>query len=127
MIQVQGSRIVVATRMVQAEFDNGLLVSLKASDSARNLLSGDRPAGLAPLQLVFSNGAGVDLGADARSTIVTRKLNDNMAEVRFHGWSADGVLRISECPETGDLLLEPSAYSNRAGLAACRYNVAGIA
>ena len=46
MIQVEGSRIVVTTRTLLAQFDNGLLVSLKASETARNLLSGDRPAGL---------------------------------------------------------------------------------
>ncbi|HET6427845.1 MAG TPA: DUF6259 domain-containing protein, partial [Phycisphaerae bacterium] len=59
-------------------------------------------------------------------TITPRVLSDTRAEVRFHGWDGDGVLAITECPATGELVVEPSACSSRAGILACRWNLPGL-
>jgi hypothetical protein len=47
-------------------------------------------------------------------------------EIIFHNWDADGVITVTVDPETGDVVVEPSAYSSRPGVRACRWRVGAI-
>jgi len=47
-------------------------------------------------------------------------------EIIFHGWNGDGIITISADDATGDLIIEPSAYSSRPEVLACRWNIPGI-
>ena len=53
-------------------------------------------------------------GPDA--TVSVHALSPTRADVRLHGWDADGVIAVSEDVESGDLIVEPSAYSSRPGV-----------
>ncbi|MHC4714530.1 MAG: DUF6259 domain-containing protein [Planctomycetota bacterium] len=124
MITVEGSRVTADTSTVGAVFDNGVLTSLKRKGDGRELVKcrGETP----PLELVYARGETVPLGGADRDTVTCRPLNDHRAEYRFEAWHGDGVLTISEDRATGDILLEPGAYSSRRGVVGVRYTVGGI-
>ena len=123
MIRLNDQTLVVETRTLSAEITRGFLTSLRAGTGASYIQPFDTSAGSA-LQLVYASGEGVDFGAGRPVQIVSRLLSDDQAEVRFQGWDGDGVITIRECPQTGALLVEPSAYSSRPGVLACRWNSA---
>ncbi len=127
MIELTGSRLSVTTSTLKAIFDNGLLISLTSRSGGPELIGPPAADSPSALSLIFPNNQQVDLSADRDTQIIARRLDDHTAEYLFHGWRGDGILRISECTQTGDLLIEPSAYSNRMGLVACRWSIANIA
>jgi hypothetical protein len=55
-----------------------------------------------------------------------RSLSATRAEVVVAGWDGDGVIALSADPETGDLVVEPGAFSSRPGVRACRWTIGGI-
>jgi hypothetical protein len=127
MIRLKDQTLFVETGTLTAEITRGFLTSLRARDGAAPCLQTfDVSAGSA-LQLVYASGEVIGFGPDKPVQIVARLLSDHQAEVRFHGWDADGLLAIRECPETGALLVEPSGFSSRPGVLACRWNLCGIA
>ncbi|MBN1997165.1 hypothetical protein JW935_06405, partial [candidate division KSB1 bacterium] len=78
------------------------------------------------LQLIYRGGGTISVDESKFGTIETYLLSDRRAEIVFHSWDADGVLTVSVEPETGDILVEPSAYSSRGGILSCRWNLSGI-
>ncbi len=125
MIAVQGQTIHVDTKTLTATIDRGFLTSLKSKlDGAEYIKPFDM--GGSALQLVYPNQGTVDVVGNLAATIGVHQLSPTSAQLRFSGWDADGVLTISEDPATGDLLVEPSAYSSRAGVQACRWRLPGI-
>jgi len=64
-------------------------------------------------------------GPDA--TVSVHALSPTRADVRLHGWDADGVIAVSEDVESGDLIVEPSAYSSRPGVLSVRWPLPGVA
>ncbi len=126
MMHWNGQTLVVETRTLTAEFTQGFLTSLRAKQGGAACLRPFDIAAGSALQLVWGSGEVAGFGADKPAQVVTRLLSPGEAEVRFHGWDADGVLSIRECPETGAVLVEPSAYSSRPGVLACRWNIRGI-
>lgn len=127
MVELTGSRLSITTSTLKAVFDNGKLVSLTHRSGGGELVSPPATDSPSPLILVFANGQQIDISSGSDTQIIARRLDDRTAEYRFHSWSGDGILRISECPDTGDLLVEPSAYSSRMGLVACRWSISSIA
>jgi hypothetical protein len=125
VIAVQGQTIHVDTKTLTATIDRGFLTSLKSKlDGAEYIKPFDM--GGSALQLVYPNQGTVDVVGNLAATIGVHQLSPTSAQLRFSGWDADGVLTISEDPATGDLLVEPSAYSSRAGVQACRWRLPGI-
>lgn len=61
-----------------------------------------------------------------RKSVIARQISNTQAEFIFHTWEGDGVLFISIDEKTDDLIIEPSTYSSRMGLSACRWNMSGI-
>lgn len=126
MIELNGETLRIETKTLVAEITRGFLTSLRARNGGAPLLRPfDASAGSA-LQLTWANGDVAGFGSGKPAQIVTRRLSEHEAEVRFHGWDADGVISIRECPATGALLVEPSAYSSRPGVLSCRWWLAGI-
>jgi hypothetical protein len=62
----------------------------------------------------------VEVNEEKFGRIETYQISDQRAEIVFHSWDGDGVLSIYADAEKGDLLIEPSAYSSRPGVLACR-------
>ena len=126
MIRVIDGKVCVDTRTLEAEITGGYLTSLRAKTSGAEWVAPFSTEHGSPLELVYRDGRTVGFGKGKPVTLSYHTVSDYCVEVRFHGWDADGVLRISECQQTGDLLLEPAAYSAQGGVRACRWWVRGI-
>lgn len=68
----------------------------------------------------------VQVNEEKSGSVITRQVSNQKAEIIFNCWEGDGILSISADAETGDLLIEPSAYTSRPGVLACRWNITGI-
>jgi hypothetical protein len=124
MIRIDGATLLADTKTLTATFERGLLTSLRSKLTGEEFIA-KAPQGSA-LQLVYASGETVDVLGNLAAEITLHPLSDSAAQFRLSGWEADGVLTVSEDAATGDLLVEPSAYSSRAGVLSCRWRLAGI-
>lgn len=118
--------ISIETSTLRAVLDRGFLVKLESKLTGESFIEGFDRTRFDPLRLIYRGGEAVDAGERLFGNLETRQVSGTCAELRFHNWNTDGVLRVSVDPDSGDLVLEPSAYSSRPGVRACRYVVAGI-
>lgn len=126
MVRVDGNAITVETATLTARLEAGTLVSLVCRRDGREHIAARGDLG-SPLKLVYPGRGTVDVLGKLASEVTTRQVSPWSAEVRLGGWDADGVLAVSEDRDTGDLLVEPSAYSSATGVLACRWQLPGIA
>jgi hypothetical protein len=125
-IRLQDNRLQVETGTLTAVIDKGFITSLKSKASGEEFIKPFDVNQSAALQLLYPSAEVVGLDESKFGNITSRVLSDDRAEVIFHSWDADGVLGITADPETGDLVVEPGAYSSRPGVAACRWNLRGL-
>jgi hypothetical protein len=124
MLRIEGQRLLIKTSTLEASFERGALLSLRARKTGREFLE---PAFVdGALELTFASGRAAGFTGDLPVTITLHHISDHCAEFRFHGWEADGIVTVSEDTETGAIRVEPSAYSSRPGVRACRWNLRGI-
>ncbi len=126
MLRVQDQRISVETSTLTAVIEKGFLTSLKSRATGEEFL---RPFDVSQgpaLQLLYRGGETVPVDESRFGRITCRQLSGERAEVIFHAWEGDGVIAVSVDAETGDLILEPSAYSSRPGVRACRWTLKGL-
>jgi hypothetical protein len=114
------------TPTLLAKIEKGFLTSLKSKASGEEYITPFETAQFDVLQLVYPRGETVDVGEQKFGQVETRKVSDNRAEVICQNWDGDGVIAISVDPESGDLLVEPSAFSSRPGIRACRWRLKGL-
>jgi hypothetical protein len=124
-VSVSGDTVVVRTATLEAKLQAGFLVSLRARGSDEDLIAPFDNQGVSAVSLVYRSGETVGL-SEKFSEVQTRALSATRAEIAFHNWDGDGILAVTGDPETGDLILEPSAYSSRPGVRACRWHVHGL-
>lgn len=122
----EGAVVHVETATLRATLEKGYLTSLESRLNGEKFIEPFDRGRFDPLRLVYRGRETVDLGEQPFGNISARQITPSCAEFRFHNWNGDGLLRVSVDPVTGDLLLEPSAYSSRPGVRACRYTIAGI-
>jgi len=122
----EGRRVMVDTATLSAVLDKGMLVSLKRKGDGAEMIAGADSATRPALEVVCRGGATLPVDDTKFGAITARSLSGTRAEVIFHGWDGDGILAVSACPACGDLILEPSAFSSRPGVRACRWNLRGI-
>jgi len=125
MVTVQDGKILADTKALKATVERGYLTSLVSNIDGRGYVDHVDTDGSA-LQLVYPGHGTVNVVGNLAATITTHQLSPSTAQMRFSGWDADGVLTISEDPLTGDLIVEPSAYSSRAGVQSCRWLLPGV-
>ena len=125
-IEVRDGRLHVETRTLTAVIDKGTISSLRSKASGEEFVKGTRPDGPAALQLLYRAEETVAIDEEKYGSIQCRRISDHRAEVIFHSWDGDGVLAVSADPETGDLIVEPSAYASRPGVRACRWTIPGL-
>jgi hypothetical protein len=124
-MRVVSDRITIETPILTAVIEKGWFTSLRNKATGEEYIEGANTSAAA-LQLVYADGAAVNVNEEKFGVIVTRSLSDTKAEIVFHSWDGDGVVTISVDPVTGDIVVEPSAYSSRPGVRACRWNIGGI-
>ena len=125
MIKVEGRKVLASTKTLSAVFTDGALTSLeRKSDGAVFIRRGEADA--RALELVYAGRHTSPLYGQQGDLLTCISINDRAAEVRVESWFGDGIIAISEDPQSGDLVVEPSAYASRPGLLATRWLVAGI-
>jgi hypothetical protein len=122
MVTVTGTAIVVETKTLTATIERGFLTSLKSRLNNDEYVKPGDP-GASALSLVYPHQGAVAVVGNLAATVTGYQLSPHAAQLRFSGWDADGVLTVSEDLVTGDLLVEPAAYSSRAGVLACRWTL----
>lgn len=121
-----GGTIQVETGTLSAVIEKGFLTSLKSKATGEEQIAAfDRKQSDA-LQLIYRQGEIVDVGEQRFGQIESRQVSDKRAEVIFHNWNGDGVIAVSADAETGDLIIEPGAFSSRPGVRACRWVLKGL-
>ena len=124
-VRVESARVLVETATLAAILDEGSLTSLRSRRTGEEMLAG-KPAAGAAVELVFRGGERVAVGPRRFGRVTARSVSDARAEVVVEGWDGDAVIAVGGDPETGDLVVEPSAFSSRPGLRACRYWIEGL-
>lgn len=124
-IKIDGNTMFIETKTLCATLDKGMIISLKCKQTGHEYIKANIDNNRA-LQLIYYNNETINMNIEVSGYITTRKISRNRAEFIFHTWNGDGVLFISTDDNTGDLIVEPSAYSSRPGLLACRWNISGI-
>jgi len=126
MITVSNGRMLVETSTLTAVLEKGHLTSLKSKATGEEFIEHFDPGARPALQLLYPNGETLPIDESRFGRITCRRVSDSRAEFVFHGWEGDGLLAVGIDPHTGDLMLEPSAYSSRPGVRACRWDMCGL-
>ncbi len=124
-IEIREGRLHIETATLIAVIDKGFITSLKSKRTGEDFFTGQKPEAAA-LQLLYRGAEAVGIDESRYGSIQSRKLSERRAEIIFHSWDGDGVLAVTLEPESGDLILEPSAYSSRPGVRACRWTTGDI-
>ena len=143
MIGIDGTKVTFTTKTLAAVFTDGVLTELK-SIKGEEFISAPADFGAGSIGGASGiSGAGgvagdagdayqlVYPGNDAyplrkRSSVYVQPLNDHSAFICIDGWYGEGVIKVEEDLETGDLLVTPSVTTKRGGLRAIRFIVNGI-
>jgi len=125
-MQVQGHKIIIQTPTQSAIIEKGFLTSLVSKKTGEKFIEGVAVDKAAALQLIYRGNETISIDESKFGNIATRQISPLKAEIVFHSWDGDGVILVSVEPETGAILIEPSAYSSRPGVLGCRWNMAGI-
>ena len=125
-VLVKENSILVATSTLTATLINGLLTSLKSKVSGEEFITDFDQGSLPALQLLYPSSQLADISSSNFGKLIHKQISDQRAEIRLHSWHGDGVISVYIDDVTGDLIIEPSAYSSRPGVLACRWNMPGI-
>ena len=125
-MQVEGHKITINTRTQSAVIEKGFLTSLKSKKTSEEFIEGVAVDKAAALQLIYRGNEIISIDESKFGNIETRQISPIKAEIVFHSWDGDGVILVSVEPESGTILIEPSAYSSRSGVLGCRWNMASI-
>lgn len=126
-VRVEEDAVVrVETATLRAKLEKGFLTALESKLDGEKFIEPFDRSRFDALRLVYRGRETVDLGEQLFGNVSARQITPACAEIRFHNWNGDGLIRVSADPVSGDLVLEPSGYSSRPGVRACRYTIAGI-
>jgi hypothetical protein len=125
-VVVQDNKVTIKTHTLTAVIEKGILTSLKSKINGEEFIENPDIKNFRALQILYSNNEIINVNEEKFGSTETRQISDRSAEIVFHSWDGDGVISISAEAETGDLLIEPSAYSSRPGVRACRWSMTGL-
>lgn len=127
MIKISDGTINVETKTLKATIKDGKIISLAARSSGKVYIDDKNHASRAPLQLVYAGNDRADLdtekhGGKAETVIIS----DTRADICINSWNGSGVISVSEDEASGDLIIEPSAFSAMKGVRSVRWDIAGL-
>lgn len=125
-VSVIDNKVFVETETLTATIDKGVLISFKSKLTSEEFIHKSDTSNFRALQLLYVNNEVIDINEEKFGTVTTRQISEQQAEIIFHSWEGDGVIFISADRATGDLLIEPSAYSARPGVMGCRWMISGL-
>ncbi|MBN1293162.1 MAG: hypothetical protein JXB48_15095 [Candidatus Latescibacteria bacterium] len=125
-IRVVDNKVYVETKTQTTVIDKGFIVSLKSKTTGEEFIKNPDVNRSAALHIIYASDETAGINDQKFGSITTHQLSDHRAEIVFHSWDGDGVIALSVDAESGDLLVEPSAYSSRPGVRACRWCLTGL-
>jgi len=125
-VTVKDNKVYIETQTLSAVIEKGLLTSFRSKINQEEFIEKPDIINFRALQLLYIRNEIVEVNEEKFGSIETCQISGQKAEIVFHSWDGDGVLLISADAETGDLLIEPSAYSSRPGVLACRWSISGL-
>ncbi|HLF34240.1 MAG TPA: hypothetical protein VI583_08380, partial [Cyclobacteriaceae bacterium] len=125
-IRVKDDHIVIESSTLSAVIRNGFLVTLKSKATGENYIGSFDDTRYSALDIIYPGPESVEFSEKNFRSITLKQVSDQRAEIIFHSWHGDGVVAVYADDSTGDLIVEPSAYSSRPGVLACRWNMPGI-
>ncbi|MBN2317181.1 MAG: hypothetical protein JXM79_24865 [Sedimentisphaerales bacterium] len=125
-MRMEGQKIVIHTHTQSAVMEKGCLTSLISKKTGEEFIKDVAVDKTAALQLLYRGNETVSIDESKFGNIATRQMAPLKAEIIFHSWDGDGVIAVSVEPESGAILIEPSAYSSRSGVLACRWSLVGL-
>jgi hypothetical protein len=125
-MRVEGHKIFINTPYQSAIIEKGFLTSLTNKKTGEEFIEGVAVDKAAALQLIYRSNETISVDESKFGKITIRQISPLKAEIVFHSWDGDGVILVSVEPESGTILIEPSAYSSRPGVLGCRWNMPGI-
>jgi len=108
-MQIQGNKIIIDTSTQTAIIEKGFLTSLVSKKTGEKFIDGVAVDDAAALQLIYRSNEIIPIDESKFGNIITRQISPLKAEIVFHSWDGDGVILVSVEPESGAILIEPSA------------------
>ncbi len=125
-IEIRDETLFVETKSLRAAFKKGFLTSLQSKTNGREYIQPFDLQSRAALELIYLPREEVRIDESKFGHVVLRQVSADKAEFVIQSWEGDGIIAVSVDPGTGDVIVEPSAYSSRPGVRACRWSVRGI-
>lgn len=125
-VVVKDNKVYIETQTLTAVIEKGVLTSLKSKINGEEFIEKPDVSRFRALQILYCNNEIIEVNEEKFGSIETHQISGQKAEILFHSWDGDGVLFVYADAETGGLLIEPSAYSSRPGVRACRWSISGL-
>jgi hypothetical protein len=125
-LEVKQDVLHAETKSLRAVLEKGFLTSLQSKATGRELIQPFDLQARAALRLIYLPREEVRIDESKFGRIHLRQVAAQRAVFIIESWEGDGIIAVSVDQETGDLVVEPSAYSSRPGVRACRWNMHGI-
>lgn len=127
MIRMTEKGLLVESRTTHVEFEGIRLTSIQDAVTGEEFLDRGLAEGVAGLELLHQDGKVSPLGTHPiASRVYYTLLTERIAEIVLNDWECDVSLRVSVDEESGDILVEPSAWSMQGGIAGLGMNVPGV-
>jgi len=124
-VKIDGQVVRAETKTLTAVFERGVLTSLVRKSDAKEVVHSSAKDKIA-VYLIYPFAEAVPLGKETTDSFIPHRINDHRVEVRIQAYDGDGILTISDDPETGDVIVEPNAYTSRPGMRSVRWMLSGI-
>ena len=127
MIDLRGEGLVARSRTTEVAFEGTRLVAIGDAVTGETFLERGLAEGVPGFELLHQSGKRSPLGVHPMASEVHYKvLTERVAEIVLNDWECDVSIRVSVDEESGDILIEPSAWTMQGGVAGLAMNVAGI-
>ncbi len=127
MIQLTEKGLIATSPTTMVEFDGARIVAIRDARTGEPFLDRALGADVPGFDLFHQTGKVSPLGIHPMASHVhTTLLTDRIAEIVLEDWEADVSIRVSIDEATGDIVVEPSAWTMQGGVAGLGLNIAGI-
>lgn len=127
MIRKTDNGLIVETSTTIVAFEQDCLVSVRSALTGEEFLARNTGKKRAGFSLLHQNGKSAPLGMHPlASKVHFNLLTERIAELVLNDWECDVSARIAIDEATGDVLVEPSAWTMQGGVAGVGWNVNGI-
>jgi hypothetical protein len=127
MIRITENGLIAESSTTRVVFEGSRLVSIQDPVSGESFLDEMESKQTPGFELLHQNGKRTPLGQQPLASQVDyHLLTDTIAEIVINDWECDISIRLSIDEATGDILLEPSAWTMQGGVYGLGMFVSGI-